>query len=93
MSNQARFEVFPEMSGGEPWGQRAPTGEYCWHFRDANGRITFTGGESFSRREDAHRAIYKAVADVLRQVGLIDGYRKVPIIDLDQNGDVIEAVA
>ena len=136
MSNQPRFEVFPEMGwetdhettapdrseylpGGEitvcdawcsacDWTEKGdpadtrdaaaaherehpkPTGEFCWHFRDANARITFTGGESFTRREDAHRAI----EGVRRDVGVCGvcrqgGVNRPPIVDLDENGNVI----
>ena len=50
-------------------------GAVYWHFRDANGRITFNGGEDFEDRHGAHRAIFGASFDVLRmmlgqQVGL-----------------------
>jgi uncharacterized protein YegP (UPF0339 family) len=59
MSNQARFEVYPQMGDfpGNPHRDCVPTGEYGWRFRAANGQITATGGEGFTREEDAERAI------------------------------------
>lgn len=68
--NEPRFEVFPEKpyaEGDIPAEPEytGPTGRFVWHFKDANGRITFIGGESFTRREDAHRSIREVAADVL----------------------------
>lgn len=102
MSNQPHFEVFPEISRTPP-SMGAQTGQFCWHFKDANGRITFTGGEAFTRREDAHRSIEGVVFDVavllpgvsklrMRDGVLIDSSgnrREVPIDDLDESGALI----
>lgn len=59
MSNQARFEVYPQLGDfpGDPNRDCAPTGEYGWRFRASNGQITATGGEGFTREEDAERAV------------------------------------
>jgi hypothetical protein len=95
--NEPRFEVFPEMYDEPDEEARCePTGEFVWHFQDANGRITFTGGESFTRREDAHRSIEGAAIDVAHMIsaGVTDGHiRKfgLIIVDLDENDNVIEA--
>jgi len=59
MSNAPRFEVYPQMETG--WNAAGPvdkpTGEYGWRFRAANGQISAVGGEGFTRREDAERAV------------------------------------
>lgn len=101
MSNQPRFEVFPveseEQVGGRWMSVPRSVRRYCWHFRDANGRITFTGGESFTRREDAHRALKGAAADVLCLAPITEDHKllalhTLPIVDLDEKGDVIGAI-
>lgn len=64
MSNEPRFEVFPQIrrgvslaaDSGEPVEVSEPTGEYGWRFRAANGQIVATAGEGFTRAEDAERA-------------------------------------
>lgn len=66
MANDPRFEVYPRRRQVAPF-QYEPDG-YGWRFRDANGQITFIGGEGFTRREDAKRALRGAVLDVLRSV-------------------------
>ena len=95
--NEPRFEVFPEKYAAEGRWPPKPTGEFVWHFKDANGRITFTGGESFTRREDAHRSIRGSVLDSLRLSGLYgpavnfnEEYiaKALPIVDLDEDGEV-----
>ena len=68
MSNQARFEVYPQMhsrrgSFGGPLILE-PTGEFGWRFRAGNGDITAVGGEGFTRPQDAHRAIKEFLTDV-----------------------------
>jgi uncharacterized protein YegP (UPF0339 family) len=72
MSGEAHFEVYPQhrtvTEGGVtmPGGVRTveePTGEYGWRFRAANGEISATGGESFTREEDAERAIKQFAVD------------------------------
>lgn len=67
------FEVYPEMrtvpAPDEPGGyttREEPTGEYGWRYRSANGQITATGGEGFTREEDAERAIRYFSADVTK---------------------------
>lgn len=70
MANDPRFEVFPEhqiVRGGEAEHPRKgivqtparvePTGEFAWRFRAGDGKISATGGEGFTRRADAHRAV------------------------------------
>lgn len=99
--NEPRFEVVPEMGEADHDGmgtERFPTGEFCWHFKDANGHITFTGEESFTRREDAHRSIegagldaIVALTDLTREEAYGSLLAEPPIIDLDENGDVIDA--
>lgn len=105
--NKPRFEVFPEMEdallGDDPVYDKVPTGQFCWHFKDANARITFTGGESFTRREDAHRSIEGVVEDVLvhacghgprmaKARVFSRAYRGVlAIIDLDENDRPIDS--
>lgn len=70
MANEARFEVYPRHDagrGGFAPGE-GPRPEYGWRFRAANGQITAVGGEGFSRRMDAHRAVRQfltAAADVI----------------------------
>lgn len=82
--NEPRFEVFPEKWQLAVHGV-AREGEFFWHFRAANGKIDAVGGEGFTRREDARRAIQQFTADV--------GVTEMPaeIVDLDENGDRIEA--
>lgn len=103
MSNQPRFEVFPEarevarrIDATSATSTTAPTGQFVWHFKDANGKITFTGGEPFTRREDAHRSIIGTAYDYAKLLGLkLDPDQRkslvdfLSIIDLDENGKVI----
>lgn len=99
MANHARFETRPTMKtiGDTPESERrVPTGEFYWHHRDANGRITFTGGENFTTRHDAHRAIAGAVEDAIMAAFAGDMTAQVsvkpealPILDFDENGDVV----
>lgn len=86
--NEPRFEVFPqhEAMAPEEEGPGEPTGEYGWRFRAANGQITATSGEGFTRREDAHRA----VSDFIRAViddphDFPSAYKPFPpILDVDE---------
>jgi uncharacterized protein YegP (UPF0339 family) len=74
--NTPRFETFPREDG-----------DYGWHFRDANGRITVTAGEGFTRREDAHRAITSHVEDIVRAtVPHADAMtvKPPPVVDVDE---------
>lgn len=97
MANQPRFEVFPEKRLAGAMNEAGEvvdvlTGQFCWHFKDANGHITFTGGESFTRREDAHRSIRGVVNDVLGVWGITNVHpdslipSRLSIVDLDENG-------
>lgn len=107
--NEPHFEVFPEVrdprfTSVQEAQERADqplelTGEYVWHFQDANGRITHIGGEPFTRREDAHRSIIGTGADWLAilfgvdnstALAIIAAHIKIPIVDLDENGNVID---
>lgn len=105
--NEPHFEVFPERHKREAHGKidgvpPGPlTGAFVWHFKDANAHITFTGGESFTRREDAHRSIRGVFADVVALAGYHYGVTgkllaeaalekgALPIVDLDENGDIV----
>lgn len=108
MSGAPHFEVYPEAKTvrTDPFSAAyIPkwTGFYCWHFRDANDRITFVGGKSFTRREDAHHEIEGVVFDMavlfpgvsklrFRDGVLIDSSgqrREPPIVDLDEDGEVV----
>lgn len=68
MANEPRFEVYPQSGPGIDGPEL--TGDFGWRFRAANGQITAIGGEGFTRREDAHRAVedfllsLKAAVDV-----------------------------
>lgn len=98
LAQAPRFEVFPEVEdallGDDPVYDKVPTGQFVWHFKDANGHITFTGGESFARREGAHRSIQGMAEDVAVCLGAVRGallhgaIAHLPIVDLDENGDV-----
>jgi uncharacterized protein YegP (UPF0339 family) len=102
--DEPRFEVFPEKVGFSAHPTRYSddlTGQFTWHFKDANAHITFTGGESFTRREDAHRSIRDVAADVLinvfgeppvvaaARIVLREHRGLLPIIDLDENGNEV----
>lgn len=104
--NEPRFEVYPQhedLGRSHTGAQRPedgetltgkPTGEFGWRFRDSNGRITFIGGEGFTRRRDAHRALEGAVYDVARlivgpKIGLDLG-PVIPAVDVNEEGDVID---
>lgn len=73
MANDPHFEVYPQRHPPEedrdphdpyadPNGE--PTGEFGWRFRAANGQITAVAGEGFTRREDAHRAVFDFVEEL-----------------------------
>jgi uncharacterized protein YegP (UPF0339 family) len=98
MAIEPRFEVFPERgrtydeSGALIEGAYELTGQFVWHFQDANGRITFTGGEPFTRREDAHRSIREAVSAIVgADVATVERLDLIPIVDLDADGERIGA--
>jgi hypothetical protein len=99
MSQDPHFETYPQMKGAE---QDEPTGEFGWRFQAANGDFTFIGGEGFTERAHARRAIEGAVFEVstfvpgsklrIRDDTLIDADGvpvELPIIDLDEGGDPI----
>jgi uncharacterized protein YegP (UPF0339 family) len=86
--NDPRFVVFPERTPtitaavpGMPTTR--VTGRFVWHLQAADGKIVATGGEAFTRREDARRSI-ETVGDIL------DATAAVPIVDLDADGKAIE---
>ena len=76
MANDPRFEVYPRGIRGDMVDEKtgdviAP--QYGWRFRAANGQITAIGGEGFTRREDAHRAVGKFLGDLAAiEIGLKD---------------------
>lgn len=61
--NDPRFEVYPRKRAGEGAPMNTEDGpapslpEYGWRLRAANGQIIAIGGEGFTRRADAHRAV------------------------------------
>lgn len=61
MATDAHFEVYSQhidgidLESGTPI--RKPTGQFGWRFQAANGKISAIGGEGFTRRVDAHRAV------------------------------------
>lgn len=70
MSHEARFEIF-EVPGAEDRGS-TDSGfdtEYGWHLRAANGRLIATAGESFTRQDDAVRAIDTFIRTTLTLIG------------------------
>jgi hypothetical protein len=92
--NEPHFEVLPERRWHPDGNTDELTGEFVWHFQDANGDFTFVGGESFTRREDAHRSIEGAAIDVAHMIsaGVTDNHIRefgLVILDLDENGNVI----
>lgn len=85
MANEARFEVYPltrNVPPNEDDIRREPTGEFGWRFRAANGQITAIGGEGFSRREDAERAIKHFMTDI--GADHEDEWASPPILDVDE---------
>jgi hypothetical protein len=86
--NRPRFEVYPrtKLAAGEveEGGEREPDG-FGWRFRGANGRIQAVGGEGFTRRADAHRAV-DDFCDELESVSSgtdAGAYIGRPIVDLE----------
>lgn len=71
MATDAHFEVYSQHTDGiDPETQdpvRKPTGEFGWRFQSGNGKISAIGGEGFTRRADAHRAI-RDFCDVIATV-------------------------
>jgi hypothetical protein len=67
--NEPRFEVYPTQvelleDDLETPREGYPRTEFYWRFRAANGQITAVGGEGYTRREDAHRAVLDHVHHV-----------------------------
>lgn len=56
MANEPHFEVYPRRKAELRASENADA-EFGWRFRAANGQISAIGGEGFTRREDAHRAV------------------------------------
>jgi uncharacterized protein YegP (UPF0339 family) len=72
MAGEAHFEIYPRRASrgvhpetGQPVVDRGP--EFGWRFRAANGEISAIGGEGFTRREDANRAIHDFLREVYAQ--------------------------
>lgn len=67
-----------------------PSQRFGWRFRAANGEISAIGGEGFTRREDAHRAIRQfasTLADLLIEQDerrLVISDAKAIIVDADE---------
>jgi hypothetical protein len=55
-----KFEVYKDKAG-----------EYRWRLLASNGQLTADSGESYSRREDAHRAITTLLA-AINDVVIVD---------------------
>lgn len=97
--NEPHFEVFPEKkqavldeAGREPY----LTGQFVWHFKDADGDITHTGSKPFTRREDAHRSIEDVAMAYCRLISRFGSsvatkavLDQLPIVDLDADGEQI----
>jgi uncharacterized protein YegP (UPF0339 family) len=80
--NDPRFEVYPQKASADGGKSAEPTGEFGWRFRAANGQITAIGGESFTRREDARRAV-KDFVTASSALAPRFGDHDEPILDLD----------
>jgi uncharacterized protein YegP (UPF0339 family) len=82
--NEPRFEVYKRKvnAAGDEHKYGGYLGGFGWRSRAANGQITAIGGEGFTRREDAHRA----VEDFRRELGEEDYAEWVPpdILDVDE---------
>lgn len=71
------------------------TGEFGWRFRARNGKINGVGGEGFTRRPDAHRAIEDFVVDVIDATAgssppNAGAPLQVAIVNVDQDGRIVE---
>lgn len=93
--NDPRFEVYLQRHKASMEavtdGEMPGAGGYGWRFRAGNGQISAIGGEGFTRREDAHRAVRQfltAVADVIEdfEAPVIEA----PVVDVNEQGDVID---
>jgi len=78
---QGHFEVYPQHHDppeGSPEGTKGePTGEYGWRYRAGNGHITAVGGEGFTSRHTANKALH----NFLRAVSAIEPHPA--ILDVD----------
>lgn len=94
MANELHFETYPVVDA-----KKAPTGEFGWRMQDRNAHLTAIGGEGFTRRDDAHRAIGGAVADFVEIYYVSMGFTetisvdvaKLNIVDLDEHGKPLPA--
>lgn len=66
-----------------PADAQVPTGDYGWRFRAANGQISAVGGEGFTRRLDAYRAVEDFCA-ALDAAYKRSGDTIPPILDVDE---------
>lgn len=89
--NDPRFEVYPRKAAAivDPLDEPAliSVGDFGWRFRAGNGRISGIGGEGFTRRADAHRAVIDFVRDVIAETGTELGAftgEGVTIVDVDE---------
>jgi uncharacterized protein YegP (UPF0339 family) len=91
MGGQAHFEVYPLIHGasGGPEVEFTLTGEFGWRFQSANGQITATSGEGYTRREDASRAIHDLLDEVDPE-GAGTDRTHAPIIDIELDGTPAE---
>lgn len=92
MANDPRFEVYPQKRDevmNEETGatRRVLTGEFGWRFRAENGQIIATGGEGFTREEDAERAVSDFLLNIapwgFREPG-DDSYHGPPTLRVDE---------
>lgn len=93
MANDPRFEVYPRKAGMAPAevleGPDPEANwpiEFGWRFRAANGQISAVSGEGFTRRENAHRAIWGVAADTL---GAVLGMEAKPFADIFEKPDAV----
>lgn len=88
--NDPRFEVYPRNPLHE---EDVIAPGFGWRFRAANGKISAIGGEGFTRREDAHRAIRHVAATIANLAVVVDTAGLVaadlPIVDLDADGNLL----
>ncbi len=89
MSGEARFEIYPQVTPARDQAEGEQlvevTGEFGWRFKSANGQISGIGGEGFTRREDAVRAIHDFL-DAVDPEGAGTDRTHAPIIDVDLDG-------
>jgi len=103
MSGQAQFETYPQVTPARDQveGEQLveETGEFGWRLRGANGKIEAIGGEGFTRREDARRAIV-TVSQTVVDLALANPGRSaapghaldaacLPIVDVELDGTAV----